>query len=331
MALPPAPYGLARVVTVLITAVVWFCVLLVLGYIFSGGANVKYVTPDVMANIVAMSFVFIPFFSTQGVLTGMMDGLLQQRFVLPDATPDAALRSRSPWLPAAVLACCLGVPAAVMGYVWASGLPAETLTPGAFAWKLASHGVLLCALTAFIVAGKPYLHEARVPESKRRFDGDAMRYVWARHVWPNTLVNLIINFAVAYALVPGSLSDPASVAPNELVVGDTFVTCAVLCILMSAGVGTHARVDRAWGIAPLIEPSTDATLAGAVLPKFFAGIALTIVVGVALWLSGQRGLSALSWAVYRGIVFGAYCGWLARDIALAKLRAPSPGTQPMAA
>jgi hypothetical protein len=315
---------------VFITAAVWFCVLLLTGYIFSGGANVKYVTPEVMANVVALSFVFIPFFSTQGVLTGMMDGALQQRFLAPKAAPGETLRSRNPWLLAVVLAACFGMPAAAAGYLGAGGLPAETLTPGAFAWKLASFGVLLCGLTAFVVAGGPYLHETRVPQARRRVDGDAMQYVWARHVWPNTLVNLVINFAVAYALVPGKLSDPDSVAPNELVVGDTLVTCIVLCILMSAGVGTHARVDRAWGIAPLLEPDPKATMAAAVLPKLFAGVALTVAVAIALWLSGQQGLSAPVWAVYRGLLFGAYCGWLARDIALTKLRAPNAITAPVA-
>jgi hypothetical protein len=322
MALPPAPYALARFVTVLITVAVWFCLLLVMGFIFSGGASVKHVSPEVMANVAAMVFVFIPFFSAQGVLTGMMDGLLQQRIVL-HATPDVALRSRNPWSVAAVLALCVGLPCAVVGHVLASGAALDTFTPGAFALKLASYGVLPCALTAWIVSGRPFLHETRVSQEHRRYDGDAMRYVWVRHVWPNALVNAVINFAVAYALTPGDLNDAQSLAPIELVVGDTLVTFLVLSALITGGVATHARVDRAWGIAPGLPSEGAGGMRRVILPKLLAGVAFTVFVGLGLWLTKQRAVAALPWAIYRGVVFGFYAGWVARDVALAKLREPA--------
>jgi hypothetical protein len=318
MAMPPAPHSLARVMTTVITSAVWWLILYGAGYAFCGGSKVAHVAPAVMANITVLSYVFIPYFVTQSVLISMLDGVLKQRIIVPDAPADPNGRIDNPWRSGVINAVRFGLAPAAIGYVLAIRASADTVAPGAFASRFATGGMLMAAVVAWLVAGKPFLQAARVPRERRMFQGDPQQYLATRYAWPHGIANAIINGALAIALSPVSIADAGALVPAPNVVVDAVITFFILTWLMVAGAKTQARVEAQWGIAPE-SAATDIALPTAFLPAFFAGLGFATLVGIAFWLLGAHGMSVYSWVLFRGVVFGVYTAWVAKRVARAML------------
>jgi hypothetical protein len=319
MAMPPATASAARPFTTAITSAIWWLILYGVGWAFSGGSKVVHVPAIVMANVTAMSFVFIPYFATQGVLISMLDGVLKGRILLPDAAGAGAERSENPWRLGVINALIFGVAPAAIGYFVAMNASSDALTPGAFAVRFASAGALLCAAVAWSVSGAPFLRAARVPRGQPANGGDPKPYLWQRFVWPHGVANAIINGALAFALSPVPAAQDGAVVPAAHVVVDAAITFLILTWIIASGVKTHARVEATWGVAPPAAASRD-SLPTAAMTAFFASLAFCVALGAIFWLTKAPGMSVIGWAVLRGVACGVYTAWLAKLAAQAVVR-----------
>lgn len=317
MAMPPAPLGLARVISTAITGAVWWLLLFGGGYVFSGGGKVPHVAAVVIANLTAISYVFIPYFVTQNVLISLLDGHLKERISVSEPE-DPNARAENPWRTSVINALRFGLVPAVIAYVLAMRVSADTLTPGAFAVRYAWGGALLAGATAWLVGGKPFITSMRVPRDKRMFQGDPKAYLATRFVWPHGIANAIINGALAFALSPVSIADAGALVPAQLVVGDAVITFFILTVLMVMGAKSQARVEAQWGIAPEAA-ANELTGPAAFLPAFFLSLGFSICLGIGFWLLKLPGLNVYAWAVFRGVAFGVYTAWLAKRVAQAVL------------
>jgi hypothetical protein len=315
----PSPLPVARAITTVITSAIWWCLLFVAGWLFSGNAGkVDHVAPVVAANLTAVSYLLVPYFVTEGVLMSMLGTLMKKRIVMPEVREDPNARPSNPWVWGAVHAATIGVVAAVIGYMVASRVAPDTLTPSAFGVRYAWGGTALCAIVSWFVSGRLFLKQARVPAANRPYTGDVNRYLWTRYILPHGIVNFVINGALAFALSPVSIKEVGAVVPSEVVVGDTVITLIVLTWLVSSGAKGMAHVETEWGIATH-DFTADLNMPSAFLPMFFSGIGFCIVLGIAFAWFDVPGLSVMTWAVFRGVFFGAYCGWVARRCAQASI------------
>lgn len=313
----PSPLIAVRVITTCITSAIWWVILYLAGWLFSGAGKVDFVTPEVMANLTAMSYLFVPYFVSEGVIVSMLGTYMKGRIIMPPITEDPKLRPSNPWLWGLMNAAVVGGAAAVIGYMICKGATPDTLTPSAFGVRYAWGGTALCAIVAFFVSGGPFLRQVRVPAQNRPFAGGLQTYLWTRFMLPHGIANLVINAALAFALAPVS-PDPAARVPNEVVIGDGVIALIVLTWLISSGAKGLAQADAAWGIAPH-DFRADLHMPAAFLPCFFSGIGVCIVLGIGFAVFDVEGLSIVGWAVLRGVAFGVYCGWLAKRCARAAI------------
>lgn len=329
--MPLAPYRLARIVTLIITACIWWLVLLVVGWVFSGGNHAEHVSPITMITLATLALLLVPFFTAHGVLTNLLDAVLRERMAPPDLPEEPNTSSRSPWRAALLYTLTVGSLGAAFGYAWASGLPADTWTPGAFAWRLSQFGVLVCLVSAWLASGGAFVHEVRVPVARRRYAGELRGYLLWRHVLPHGAINAFINGAAAFALLPGPVA-PGALVAAKLVVGDTLITCIVLTALLVPAVTTHARVDGRWGIMPPSAAGAPIAMSDAVLTPLLTSVGFVAVAAAVFWLSPWR-LDVYQWAGYRTVIFGGYSAWLVGRVARAALHqaGASGGSAPSAA
>jgi hypothetical protein len=316
MALPPANHNVARVFTTAITSTIWWFILYGAGYAFAGGSKVAHVSPLVMANLVAFSYVFIPYFATQGVLTSMLDGHIKGRILVPGGE-DPNARIENFWRTGLINALKFGLVPAGIGFALSITAGAESVTPGAFASRFAWGGTLICAVVAYLVAGEPFLKLTRVPRAQRMFSGDPKQYLFSHFALPHGVANAVINGVLAFALSPVTLAEGGMV-PTKNVVGDLVITFLILTWLMVSGSKTQARIEAQWGIAPEAAASEYA-VPTAFLPAFFASFGFAIVMGFAFHFLGMTELSVYLWVVLRGVVFGLYTAWVSRRVAQAML------------
>jgi hypothetical protein len=318
----PAPYALGRIVTVVITALIWWLILLVATLVFGGASRAPHVSPLTMANIGALSLLLVPFFTTHGVLINFRDALLRGRVSPPVLALGEEPVLHSPWRVSVFNMLCLGLLAATAAHAIGSRLPADTFTAGAFAWRLAPIGALLSGISAWIASGKQFTDQLRVAEPRRRFAGDLARYARLRHALPHGLVNALINGAAAFALLPDSDTLPG-IVPASLLLGDTFITYCILTAVLVPTVTTHVRVDAAVGVAPT--PTAGAVpMYEAVLLPFGLGFIQVLLLAPLFWLVPFRPSVEL-WAVYRTLMFGGYAAWLSARVAVAAVLLQSPG------
>ncbi|HKU37731.1 MAG TPA: hypothetical protein VJR89_06275 [Polyangiales bacterium] len=316
----PSPLIAVRIITTVITSAVWWVILFIAGWLFSGAGKVDFVTPQVMANLTAASYVFVPYFVTEGALVSMLGTYLKQRIIMPPVTEDPKARPSNPWLWGALHAALFGVLAAWFGYMVCKGAQPDTLTPSAFGVRYAWGGTALCAIVAFIVSGPVFLRQVRVPAQNRPFAGGLNKYLWTRFILPHGIANFVINGLLAFALAPAgfAFADPAARVPNEVVIGDGVIALAVLTWIIASGAKGLARSDAEWGIAPH-DFRADLHMPAAFLPCFFSGIGFCIVLGIAFAWFDVEGLSIYQWAWLRAIGFGVYCGWCAKRCARASI------------
>jgi hypothetical protein len=314
----PSPLPVVRAFTTIITSAIWWVLLFVAGWAFAGGGKVDHPTPLVMANLTAASYLFVPFFVTEGVLMSMLGTLMKKRIIMPEVREVANARPSNPWLWGAIHALTIGVVAAVIGYLISSRATPDSLTPSQFAVRYAWGGTVLCAIVAWFVSGRLFLKQVEVPAANRPFHGDVNKYLWTRYILPHGISNMLINGALAFALAPVSASAPGGIVPTEVVIGDLVITFVVLTWLVSSGAKAMAHVETEWGIA-IHDFTADLNMPSAFLPTFFSGIGLAIVLGVAFAWFDVPGLSVMSWVVFRGVIFGAYCGWVAKRCAQASI------------
>lgn len=316
MALPPANHNVARVFTTAITSTIWWFILYGAGYAFSGGSKVAHVSPLVMANVTAFSYVFIPYFATQGVLVSMLEGHIKGRILVPGGE-DPNARMENPWRMGLINALKFGLVPAGIGFALSITAGAESVTAGQFASRFAWGGTLVCAVVAYLVAGEPFLKATRVPRAQRMFQGDPQRYLFTHFALPHGIANGIINGVLAFALSPVPLAEGGMV-PMKNVIGDLVITFFILTWLMVSGSKSQARMEAHWGVAPEAAAS-DYAVPTAFLPAFFASLGFSIMMGVAFHLLGMTELSVYLWVVFRGVVFGLYTAWLSKRVASAML------------
>jgi hypothetical protein len=319
---------------------IWWVLLYVAGWIFAGGGKVDHVTPLVIANLTAISYLFVPYFVTEGALVSMMGALMKKRIVMPEVSEDPQARSANPWVLGAINVLIFGILPAVLGYMLSIRSTPDTLTPGQFAVRYAWGGTAVCAIVAWFVSGGPFLKQVRVPRANRRFAGDVNQYLWTRYILPHGIANLIINGALAFALSPVSFAEAGALVESKVVVGDAVITFFVLTWIVANGAKGLAHAEAEWGIAPEEFAARELNMPAAFLPTFFSGIGLCIVLGIAFAWFDVEGMSVLSWVVFRGVLFGAYCGWVAKRCAQASInetfhpemivhtRPPKPQAQP---
>jgi hypothetical protein len=314
-----SPLPVVRAITTVILSAIWWVLLYVAGWIFAGGGKVDHVAPLVIANLTAISYLFVPYFVTEGTIVSMLGALTKQRIVMPPLSEDPQARPGNPWVLGAINAVIFGILPAILGYMLSIRSTPDTLTPSAFAVRYAWGGTLLCAIVAWFVSGGPFLKQARVPRANRRFAGDVKRYLWTRYILPHGIANFFINGALAFALSPVSFSDPGALIEGKVVVADAVITFLVLTWIVTSGAKGMARAEAEWGIAPEEFRNPELNMPAAFLPCFFAGIGFCIVLGIAFAWFDFEGCRIISWAIFRGVLFGAFCGWVAQRCAQASI------------
>jgi hypothetical protein len=315
----PSPLPVVRAITTLITCAVWWVLLWVAGWLFAGGGKVDHVTPLVMANLTAISYLFVPYFVTEGVLISMLATLLKKRIVMPAVSEDPKARPANPWGWGVINVLIFGIVPAIVGYMLSMRATPDTLTPGDFAVRYAWGGTALCAVVAWFVSGGLFLKQVRVPAANRTYTDGVQKYLWTRYILPHGIANLFINGALAFALSPVSFAEPGAVVPNEVVIGDIVITLVVLTWLVTSGAKGMARTETEWGIAIHDFARLDLNMPSAFLPTFFSGIGFAIVLGISFAIFDVNGLPVVVWAIFRGVFFGAYCGWVAKRCAQASI------------
>lgn len=314
----PAPLIVVRVLTTVITSAIWWVILFIAGWLFSGAGKVDFVSPEVMANVAAVGYLFVPFFVSEGVLVSMLGAHLQKRIILPPITEDPKARPQNPFVWGVVNAVTIGALAAYVGHMIGQGAKPDTLTPSEFGVRFAWGGTLLVAIVAFFMSGAPFMRQLRVPAQNRPYAGSAMQYLLTRYALPHGISNFVINGALAFALSPVSIADPTARVPNENVIGDGVIASAVLVWIISSGAKGMARVETAWGIARY-DYRRNLHMPAAFLPVFFAAIGVCIVLGIAFAWFDVEGITVYTWAWLRAIGFGVFCGWCALRCAQASI------------
>ena len=316
MTLPPAPYARARVFTTLITTLVWAVLL----FVFTGFSKEEYASPVGMANFTAVAFMFIPYFATHGVLMSMMNGVVKGSIIMPESAKDASGGggTDNPWRLATINAFAFGLIPSGLGYFLAINVAPNSMTPRAFGIRYTLAGTALAAIVTWIASGRPFLRTMGMPIEKRAYVGTPDQYLMRYFALPHGIANTIINAALAFALSPVPFAQAGAIVPTAHIVFDTAATCLILTWLIASGSKSQARVETLLGIAPPAAASQKSVM-NALMTTFFAGLGFTVVVGVILWLTKTPGLDVFSWAAYRGVVFGVYAGWLAKNVAQAAI------------
>lgn len=250
MAVQPVPYRVARIVGVVISAVVWAGILAVAGTAISGAMAIDGLSLGEAQGFFVVICLFVPLFTGQGVVIGMMEGLLDGRFEppAPPAPPaDAARFVQSPWQHGLGQMLRIGAPAAAVS-LW--------LVPTAFAagvdrWALVG-GLVATGATLAMLAGASshaaFLRALSVPAGQRPYHGDVAGYLGRRQLLPHVLTNIAINAAVGVAVVARPQGLFRSIAPAEVVVGDTVIMAFIIAVAVFAGARTQARTDARWGV-----------------------------------------------------------------------------------
>jgi hypothetical protein len=330
MARPPATYERTRVLTTLITSTIWFLIL----YgtcAFSNGGKAMHMSPLEMANVASLTFLMVPYFGTHGVLMSLFKSVLAGRVIMPAAAQDASAGSgtENAWRRAAINVVLFGVVPAGIGYFLAIRTNPETMTRGVFAGRYALAGALICASVAWSVSGKPFLRTIGTPREKRGFVGTPDQYLWRYYSLPHGIANVVINFALAFALSPVPFA-PGAIVPTQNVVGDTVAAFVVLTWLLTSGAKGQARNEALLGIAPPAAASNKKVWSAS-LTALLGGLAFAVVVGVLFFVTKAPGLGIWTWAAYRGVVFGVYAGILTKLVARAAINTALKTAEPVAA
>lgn len=315
----PSPLIAFRAISVAITSAIWWVILYIAGWLFAGAGKVDHVSPLAMANITALSYLFIPYFATESTLVSMIGALMKKRIIMPDNAEDPKARPSNPWLLATINAVAFGIIPAVIGYMLSKNAAPDTISPSTYGVRFAWGGIPVVAIVTWFVSGRPFLKQARVPVANRAYQGGVEKYLWTRYILPHGIANFIINGALAYALAPmATEAGAAIVVPNEVVIGDGVIALMILTGLISAGAKGMARTETEWGVATY-DFRADLHMPAAFLPCVFSGIGVCIVLGLSFWIFDVNGLGVTTWAVLRGIAFGVYCGWVAKRCAQASI------------
>jgi hypothetical protein len=313
MARPPAPYARVRIFTTLITSMIWGLILYFTTAFFRGGKG-EHMSPLEMANGTAFTFMFIPYFTTHGVLMSMFKGVLAGTTVSPAATQDprASVPLVNPWRLATINAFVFGlVPAAIGFWLWKQTDPA-TMTRGVFALRNALAGMLLCAVVGWVASGQPFLRTMLKPREQRAFAGTPDQYLWRYFAIPHGIANFIINALLAFVLAPG-----ASVPTPQIVV-DTVIALVILTWLLTMGAKSQAHHETLLGIAPPAAASQKSTRKASLMMLLY-GFGFALVAALVFKVTKLPGLDVWSWAAYRAIVFGIYAALLTKAVAQASI------------
>jgi hypothetical protein len=314
----PAPLVVVRAITTVLTSAIWWFLLYVAGWLFTIAGKVDHPSPLLMANLTAISYLFVPYFATEGVLMSMLGAHQKQRIVMPAISEDPKARPTNPWLSSLINVAIFGILPAILGYMVSIRAAPDSLTPSEFAVRYAWGGTGVCALVAWYVSGRPFLKQAAVPRANRTFTGTVNQYLWPRYVLPHGIANFFINGALAFALAPAATAEAGVFVPTEQVIADLVITFLVLTCLVSSGAKSMAHTETEWGIATH-DFTADLHMPAAFLPTFFAGLGLAIVLGISFAIFDVDGMSVTSWAVFRAVIYGAYCGWVAKRCAQASI------------
>jgi hypothetical protein len=312
MARPPAPYARVRIFTVLITSMIWGLILYFSTAFFRGGKG-EHMSPLEMANSTAFTFMFIPYFTTHGVLMSMFKGVLAGTTVVPASQdPRGGVPLDNPWRLATINAFVFGlVPAAIGFWLWDRTDPA-TMTRGVFALRNALAGMLLCAVVAWVASGQPFLRTLLKSKEQRAFAGTPDQYLWRYFAIPHGIANFIINALLAFVFAPG-----ASV-PTLQIVSDTVIALVVLTWLLTMGAKSQAHHETLLGIAPPAAASQKSTRKASLMMLLY-GFGFALVAALVFKLTKLHGLDVWSWAAYRAIVFGTYAALLTKAVAQASI------------
>ena len=319
MARPPAPYPRVRVVTTLITSIIWGLILYLSTAFFRGG-KAEHMSPLEMANATAFTFMFIPYFATHGVLMSMFKGVLADTTVLPAGAtqdPRAGVPLANPWRLATINAFLFGLPAAALGFFLWERIDPATMTRGVFAFRNALAGMLLCAVVAWVASGQPFLRTMLKPREQRAFAGTPEQYLWRYFAIPHGIANLFINALLAFVLAPGAI------VPAGQIVIDTVIALIILTWLLTMGAKSQAHHETLLGIAPPAAASQKSTRKASLMMLLY-GFGFAIAAGVVFELK-VHDLDVWSWAVYRAIVFGVYAALLTKAVAQASINTTLQG------
>jgi hypothetical protein len=314
----PAPLVVVRALTTVVTSAIWWILLYVAGWLFTIASKVDHPSPLLMANLTAISYLFVPYFATEGVLMSMLGAHMKQRIVMPAVTEDPKARPTNPWLLSLIHVAIFGVVPAILGYMVSIRAAPDSLTPSQFAVNYAWGGTGICALVAWYVSGRPFLKQVRVPRASRPFAGTVNQYLWPRYILPHGISNFFINGALAFALAPAATAEAGVFVPAEQVIVDLVITFLVLTCLVSSGAKSMARAETEWGVATR-DFTADLHMPAAFLPTFFSGLGLAIVLGISFAIFDVDGMGVTTWAVFRAVIYGAYCGWVAKRCAQASI------------
>ncbi len=249
--MPVVSFAVARSVAVLATTLIFGGVLSGVGFAMSTAMTHDLLRADQASVIAAVAYSFVPLFAAQGSIVGLLDAYALGRFTVAQqeqlAVPASA-RARNPWLPALLLAACLGLPASafalwIVPQAWPQGLRVP-----AFLLRFVSAGMLLACVSTLLASGRGVLRELQVPESARAFVGSRTEYLWQRHMLPQGLSNLVINAWVGVAIFPPPFNQAGAGIARELVAGDACVTAIVLSVAMLLGTLPYASFDLRWGV-----------------------------------------------------------------------------------
>ncbi|HEY2733380.1 MAG TPA: hypothetical protein VGI70_05320, partial [Polyangiales bacterium] len=207
----PAPvvsYSIARTATVILSALAFFAIFAVVGV-----GVVDALTPDVLQPkharcLSAIGLAFAALFAGHGGAIGLLDALSQGRVRLPTdlPTPPSAAHAMNPWRVAAAAALAVGVPVGACAFFAIPAAFPEGIARGPFVFWFAVAGGVIGAAIVGVVTGRWFLREASLAPQQRAFPGSAERYLWQRHVIPQTAINAVINAWVGVALVPGPIA-----------------------------------------------------------------------------------------------------------------------------
>jgi hypothetical protein len=103
--------------------------------------------------------------------------------------------------------------------------------------------------------------------------------------------------------------------PELQVVIDTAATCIILTLLMASGSRGQAKTEAEWGIAPRAAAATSPSVIKAFAIPMLASIVFAVALFFVFSATHTTGIGIYSWALYRGVVFGAYSAWVARNVA----------------
>jgi hypothetical protein len=310
--LPQAPYKVARIFTVLVSAGIWFVLLAILGFLFSSALASPLISLVNVQVMVAFTLPMAALLSAHGVLTGMLDGYTRQHFMPPEGVVERKdPKPANPWLLGLLLFPTVGVPVAVIYVLVLQFFYAESggMTPAWSAAWLACSGWVSSAAAAFFTSGRPFLRELSVPEANRRYPGSSGAYLLLRHALPNGAANLVINAAVALAIFPHREGG----APAALVLGDVFIATFVISMFVIHGARTHAMGDRRWGVMAPTESETSPGALARIGVALGLAVVLLAVAALVYVAAGIGPISLEAFLIVKALVGGFVAGlaaWL---------------------